>query len=91
MVTLSELAAVLASRRSGEVGTVSLELKFPSHAEWARHLEALYVQLRRAGAGRNPDRSIFAAVVGDRMQADAHRASQGPAAAEANWPGRPAA
>ena len=76
MVTLSELAAVLASRRSGEVGTVSLELKFPLHAEWARHLEALYAQLRRAGAGLNPDRPIFAAVVGDAKQADAHRASQ---------------
>lgn len=76
LVTLAELSLLLASRRAGEVGTVSLELKFPAHAEWPRHLDALYAQLRRAGAGLNPARPIFALVVADARQADLHRAAQ---------------
>ena len=76
MVTLAELASILAAKRSGEVGTVSLELKFPAHAEWPRHVDALYSTLSSMGAGRNPERPIFAIVVGSPEQAQAHRLAQ---------------
>ena len=75
MLTLAELCHILANRRADELGTVSLELKFPQHAEWRRNVDVLYTTLAAAGAGRS-QRALFVIVVTDAAQATEHRLAQ---------------
>ena len=68
LLTLTEMMRILTGHQQ-TLGQVSLELKFPSHPEWQRHLATLY----RAARGLA---SHVAVVANDAQQAAAHRAAQ---------------
>jgi glycerophosphoryl diester phosphodiesterase len=71
LLRLSELLRLLAARRAGEIGLVSLELKYPTHATWRRRLRVLYGQVAAAGIAAR-----IAGVVLNADQAAAHRDAQ---------------
>ena len=70
LLRLADMLRILAGYRN-TLGQVSLELKFPGHPGWARHLPPLYEQI---GAARLASR--LAVVANDAAQAAAHRAAQ---------------
>lgn len=80
MLSLADLCQLLASRKDGDPGTISLEVKFPGHPAWRRHVNSLYSQLANSVRDGSHEslirRTKFAAVVGDHAQALAHREAQ---------------
>ena len=70
LLRFTDLLALLARRRA-DVGTVSLELKFPTHPEWMRRLRMMYAQAAAHGVAQ-----LIAGIVSSRAEAVAHRAAQ---------------